>query len=211
MPDKLAVWFSFVSTNFIYRGSWGLGSVISVLLDRGADGVPIQALRIDDWPESGLPWIAFWLKELINWGTLDPVVAFLLARGDALDRQAAAEQAKAYYAVLPDDADANESLDPRKIRDWVESLRPEIAKQDRPPPPGLDAKLERPADDYLADRITVFPVGEDGGLTWIDPSGYIVARSAAPGGWQDAMRSEFQFDLAVATARVEGERYLAHR
>jgi len=210
-PDKLALWFSFVSTNFIYRGSWGLGSVISVLLDRGADGVPIQALRIDDWPESGLPWIAFWLKELINWGTLDPVVAFLLARGDAVDRQAAAEQAKAYYAALPEGADANESLDPRRIRDWVESLRPDIAKQDRPPPPGLDAKLERPADDYLADRITVFPFGEDGGLTWIDPSGYVVARSAAPGGWQDTMRSEFQFDLAVAEARVDGERYLSHR
>src|SRR6266566_7727529 len=27
--------------------------------------------------------IAFWLKELFTWGTLEPVAAFLLARGDA--------------------------------------------------------------------------------------------------------------------------------
>ena len=37
------------------------------------------------WPRSGLPWIGFRLKELVNWGTLDPVAAFLLARGNASD------------------------------------------------------------------------------------------------------------------------------
>ncbi|MEK9209637.1 S8 family serine peptidase [Sphingomonas sp. 2378] len=42
----------------------------------GDAGGPVDALTIDDWPRSGLPWIAFWLKELVNWGTLDPVAAF---------------------------------------------------------------------------------------------------------------------------------------
>jgi len=55
---------------------------------------PIRAVDMDDWPRSALPWIAFWLKELITWGTLDPVVAFLLARGNAANRSGAALAAR---------------------------------------------------------------------------------------------------------------------
>ena len=51
------------------------------------DQGPIRPLELDDWPRSGLPWIAFWIKEIITWGTLDPVAAYLLARGDAVDRE----------------------------------------------------------------------------------------------------------------------------
>ena len=58
----------------------GLGSIIGLLLDAGEGEQPIRALEIGDWPRSGLPWIAFWIKELITWGTLEPVAAFLLAR-----------------------------------------------------------------------------------------------------------------------------------
>jgi hypothetical protein len=75
-----------VATNFVYRGVWGLGSLIGVLLDGTPGQPPVKALDIADWPRSGLPWIAFWIKELITWGTLDPVAAFLLARGDSIDR-----------------------------------------------------------------------------------------------------------------------------
>lgn len=209
-PKELSDWYSFVAANFIYRGSWGLGSVISVLLDRGAEGQVIEPLKIDDWPASGLPWIAFWLKELITWGTLDPVVAFLLARGDAVDRDSAAAQAQAYYTALADDADPNDILDPRKIGDWVEGLRPEVAKGDRPPAPQFGVELERPSVDYLVDRITVFPLQKEAGLTWIDPAGHVVARSAAPDAWNEHMSAQFQFDLLVTAATVEGERYLSH-
>lgn len=157
-----------------------------------------------------MPWIAFWLKELITWGTLDPVVAFLLARGDAVDRDSAAAQAQAYYTALADDADPNDILDPRKIGDWVEGLRPEVAKGDRPPAPQFGVELERPSVDYLVDRITVFPLQKEAGLTWIDPAGHVVARSAAPDAWNEHMSAQFQFDLLVTAATVEGERYLSH-
>src|SRR6185295_8515426 len=88
-----------------------------VLLTQGDN--PVRALEMDDWPRSGLPWIAFWLKELLLWGTLEPVAAFLLARGDAIDRPSAEEAARAYYEQLPDDTIANEALDPRRIREWM--------------------------------------------------------------------------------------------
>ncbi len=76
--DKITSWYEFVANNFVYRGAWGLGSIIGLLLDAPVGEQPIRALEIGDWPRSGLPWIAFWVKELITWGTLDPVAAFML-------------------------------------------------------------------------------------------------------------------------------------
>ena len=84
-PNKITSWYDFVAKNFIYRSAWELGSVIGLLLEGTEGEEPIRALEIGDWPRSGLPWIAFWMKELITWGTLDPVAAFLLARGEAID------------------------------------------------------------------------------------------------------------------------------
>ena len=115
--NKITIWFDFVAKNFIYRGAWGLGSVIGLLMD-GAEGEePIRALEIDDWPRTGLPWIAFWMKELITWGTLDPVAAFLLARGDAIDRPLAEADARAYYQEVQENMQGNDVLDPRRIRE----------------------------------------------------------------------------------------------
>src|SRR4051812_24722835 len=65
-PKHITSWFHFVSQNFIYRSTWGLGGIIGLLLDSVADDPPVRALEISDWPRSGLPWIAFWLKELIT-------------------------------------------------------------------------------------------------------------------------------------------------
>ena len=207
----LSKWYKFVADNFIYRGSWGLGSVVGVLLDRGSDGQPIDALKIEDWPASGLPWIAFWLKELINWGTLDPVAAFLLARGDAIDRHRAEEDAKAYYEAQDDEADPNAILDPRLIRDWVERHRPAREKRERRTLPILTATLARPRSDYLAAQLSVFPIDEGEHLTWIDPAGYVVARSVRPAEWSEEMAAEFTFDLTIARREVKAEPYLPHR
>ncbi|WP_447761258.1 DEAD/DEAH box helicase [Sphingopyxis panaciterrae] len=209
-PKELAKWYKFVSDNFLYRGSWGLGSVVGLLLERGKDGEAIDALQIDDWPKSGLPWIAFWLKELIAWGTLDPVAAFLLARGDAVDRSAAEEDAKAYYDGLGDDVDANERINPRTIRDWVESLRPLPIGKEASVPSEVTADLARPAGVYSSDKLNVHPIEVDGSLQWIDPAGYFVASSALPDNWTATMARDFQFDLTVGTRSIAGDRYRPH-
>ncbi len=209
-PKELGPWFAFVSENFIYRGNWGLGSLIGVLLDRGDDAGPVSALIVDDWPRSGLPWIAFWLKELVNWGTLDPVAAFLLARGDARDRRQAEADAEGYYAQLEDDVDPNDMLDPRRIRDWVEEQRPPAPRRAPPSNIVLRARLERPARDYRARSLSVLPLVTDEGLSWIDPAGYTVARSRLPDAWND-QTSGYRFELSVDDLVVTGEPYLPHR
>ena len=209
-PKELGPWFAFVSDNFIYRGNWGLGSLIGVLMDRGDAASPVDALKIEDWPRSGLPWIVFWIKELINWGTLDPVAAFLLARGNARNRAQAEADALAFYAQLDADTAPNDKLDPRRIRDWVETRKPAAPRRRVPHEIALDVRLERPAGDYLARRISVLPLATADHLRWIDPAGYAVAHCNRPADWDD-QSSRFRFELSVDLRQVVGEPYLPHR
>jgi hypothetical protein len=86
-PREITSWYDLVAQNFVYRGTWGLDSIIGLLLDAIEGEQPIRAIEIGDWPQSSLPWIAFWIKELITWGTLERVAAFLLAREEAIELQ----------------------------------------------------------------------------------------------------------------------------
>lgn len=209
-PKELGPWFAFVSENFIYRGNWGLGSLVGVLMDRGDAAGPVDALTMDDWPRSGLPWIGFWLKELVNWGTLDPVAAFLLARGKARDRAQAEADAHEYYAQLDDDMAPNDKIDPRRIRDWVEARRPPATLRRASRKMVFDVRLARSARDYVVRRLSVLPLSTDDGLIWIDPAGYTVAHCERPADWND-QTSQFSFELSVDLRQVTGERYLPHR
>lgn len=209
-PNEVTNWYAFVANNFIYRGTWGLGSVIGLLLDTTDDGQPIRALEIADWPMSGLPWIGFWLKELISWGTLDPVAAFLLARGDAVDRPQAELDAKAYYEGRPAGEDANAILDPRTIRAWVDARQPVRAVRPGTATLAIEVECARPVEAYRQQRLVVLPLVEANAIVWLDPAGYEVARSIKPGDWPQEP-SGFHFELLVAVSVVIGEPYLPHR
>lgn len=208
-PNEVTNWYAFVANNFIYRGTWGLGSVIGLLLDTTDDGQPIRALEIADWPMSGLPWIGFWLKELISWGTLDPVAAFLLARGDAVDRPQAELDAKDYYEGRPAGEDANALLDPRTIRAWVEARQAPRAARLGTATIAIEVECVRSTEAYRQQRLVVLPLIEGGAIIWLDPAGYEVARSIKPGDWPQEP-SRFQFELLVAVSLVIGEPYLPH-
>ena len=208
-PNQITTWYDFVAQNFVYRGAWGLGSVIGVLLDGAGTQTPVRALEIADWPRSGLPWIAFWIKELITWGTLEPVAAFLLARGDAIDRPQAEQDAIGYYDSLPQDIEANDALDPRRIRDWVERQRPVRDEATATEDLAVAVQLERPARDYLASQLAVLPLETSNDLIWIDGAGYPVARSGKPEEWP-AEPSRFEFSLEILRQTITGRLYLPY-
>ena len=199
---ELSTWYKFVSGNFIYRGSWGLSSLIGVLLDKNGEGQPIDALKIEEWPKSGLPWIAFWLKELLNWGTLDPVVAFLLACGAASDRRQAEEKAEAYYATQGDNADPNDILDPRRIRSWFESPILDWNMDGLSIPMYFKPTLVRQEDGYEVKEMSVLPIKEDNRLAWIDPAGYLVAHSECPGDWSEKFATDHTYTLSVDKRQI---------
>ena len=208
-PREVTHWYAFAARNFLYRGAWGLGSVLSLLLDLGEDEEPVRAMEMDDWPRSGLPWAAFWLKEIIAWGTLEPVAAFLLARANAREREGAEREAYGYYQQLPAGLEPNEMLDPRRIRLWVN----ERAGGEAPVAgvPDLDAPVdlaERP-DAYADATLSVLQFEADGVISWITPAGYVVARSRRPREWPDSLE-DYEFTLDVQRAMVRGLPYLPH-
>jgi hypothetical protein len=210
LPKDIPKWYDFVAGNFIYRGAWGLGSVIGLLLDATDDGQPVHALSISDWPRCGLPWIAFWIKDLITWGTLDPVAAYLLARGNAIDRPHAEEDATAYYRALPQDIDANDVLDPRTVLDWASSrcTRPTVTDSVRSF--SVVVRLARAPGDYVVPVLAVWPLEDAGRIIWVDPAGYEVARSGKPESWPEEP-ADFDFRLDVANATIQMKPYLAYR
>ena len=59
-------------------------------------GGELRESSLADWPHTGLPWIVFWLKELLQWGTLDPVAAYLLNRQYEVTRFEANKAAEDY-------------------------------------------------------------------------------------------------------------------
>lgn len=209
-PKQVADWYKFTSQNFIYRGAWGLGSLLSLLLDAQDGGPPIAAIELDDWPRSGLPWIAFWLKELLTWGTLEPVAAYLLARGDATDRVQAERDALAYYEQLPNGLDDNERLDPRRVRTWLNERAGAEQRPQAQPALAFDVALRRDRNSYIRQELHVMHVNTNAGLSWIDPAGHEVATSARPREWPDAPE-RYQFVLDVPSSRVSGTVYQPHQ
>jgi hypothetical protein len=206
---QTTVWFDYVSKNFSYRSARGLGGLIAVVLN-GDGGEAISPLQIDDWPRAGLPWIAFWLKELFTWGTLEPVAAFLLARGDAKTRHEAERRALEYYDSRLPGTDANELLDPRAVREWTQTNRIGDGPVRRDADFEQQVALSRPANVYRNREMYVTPILTDNRWTWVDKAGHAVATSAIV----EDMRfrsAQCEFTLMVIESRVRGRLYLPHR
>jgi len=205
VPDdkEVAVWYEFVNKSLLYRFNWGLGSVVAITM---ADThSKVAATSIADWPLTGLPWVVFWLKELVTWGTLDPVVAHLLARGLAATRPAAAILAEQYY--LSPAGNGADALDPRQIRDWADSVphaSPSVERRGLRP---FDVELLR-ALPASQDTWRVLPLRRGSILQWVDYAGFPLAQSSAPATWDDGMFDNFDFVLDVKAKVVHGTRYL---
>lgn len=208
-PKQITVWFDYVSKNFAYRSAWGLGGLIAIVLNEDEDD-PIRPMEIDDWPRAGLPWIAFWLKELFTWGTLEPVAAFLLARGDAKTRPEAEQNAQAYYESRSAETDANALLDPRAIRDWAQRARVTEDVARRSVEFDQRVRLTQRRNTYRYQEMHVTPIEINGRWTWIDKAGYAVAEAGAVQEFQSRIE-QYEFVLNVMQSRVTGRPYLAYR
>jgi hypothetical protein len=175
-PNKLADWHRMIGTTFSYRCSWGLGSVLGFAFEQVSDG-HLQATSLDTWESTALPWIAFWLKELLAWGTLDPAAAFLLARGEALTRTEAERVAMSYY-----DSDfatsRSDPIDPRSIRDWVRVTFPQSARQSGEiSARAISARVTDISIAHSNTHYRVLPLFGHSGVRWVDVAGYVLAES----------------------------------
>ncbi len=120
-PKNVWKWHKFSSTTFGYYTNWVLGGMIALATEEANPG-QLSEWSLGDWPKTGLPWIVFWLKELMLWGALEPVASDLLARGVTATRAAAQRQAQSYYRQWAG-LSANDLLNPSAVRNWVDELR----------------------------------------------------------------------------------------
>ncbi|MDW9959471.1 DEAD/DEAH box helicase [Sinorhizobium medicae] len=200
-PRDLRAWQIFTSDNFEFRLGVAIGAVVARAWSEGTDD-PLDTPTIDTWKDTtGLPWFAFWAKELLRWGTLDPFVAFTLSLGIAKSRPEAEEIREQYLAWLDDELEdwsSEDQLDPSNLLAWSRTLRTRGAGPARNVP--IAADLE--GTDGRAGRYAVMPVRSQKRIRWLDASGFRLAVSAIPESFPTGFRQSNDYDLLIENGEV---------
>lgn len=205
--NKITKWQQYVAQNFQYRFGWGLGSVTSVIIDVNEGGMAANETE-KAWSRTGMPWIAFWIKELMIWGTLDPVAAYLLSAGKATTRDEAEQQASSYYANILNDLDPNASLEPSRIRAWVEGQQPVSESKTRVLAGPYEVELTKDFSTAPRTEWHVLPSEVDGKLIWRDYAGSELARNSYEQQLQESGSDEYDFVLNSSEQIVRCSRYI---
>lgn len=176
-PEALRTWQRFVADNLEFRLGVAVGASVAQLWSANAGD--LESPTLATWrATTGLPWIGFWFRELLRWGTLDPFVAFALAQGLAGTREDANALRPEFKAWMDANAvakDAEALIDPQNFRAWQLSREGAIQNADITVRnvlgqyTGVDGR--RPSYDVL-------PIVFRDVVEWIDPAGFAVARSA---------------------------------
>ena len=204
---QVSDWYNFVSQSFDYRFNWGLSSVLSLAIDETV-GSSLTPLSLEHWPATGLPWISFWVKELIVWGTLDPVAAFLLSRRTSWTRRAAETEASNYYSTVLA-SNPNDYLNPSSIRQWIGDRVPSVLTGSRRLLPSeFPVELLRDFSNSGRSQWRVVPVENENSLVWLDPAGFQLAKSQYSGSWSRDDSDNFDFTLHHEHKVVRAAPYL---
>ncbi len=195
-PQDLRAWQIFTSDNFEFRLGVAIGAVVARAWSQGTIE-PLATPTIGTWKATtGLPWFAFWAKELLRWGTLDPFVAFALSLGIAKSRPEAEAMRAQYIAWLDEELilwDGEDQIDPSNLLTWSRTLRVQQADALRHAP--IAATLA--GTDGRARRYAVIPVRSGDRIHWLDASGFRLAVSEAPENFPRVPRQSDDYDLVV--------------
>lgn len=209
--DALRAWQRFVSDNLEFRLGTVIGAVVAQSWSSGADD-DVEVPTLADWRETtGLPWFAFWARELLRWGTLDPLVAFCLAQGLAKTREQAANRRaefEAWLATELHDVNAESKIDPQLFLKWEDSLSNDFEDLFEELP---DAAILVGTDGRKR-RYPVIPVDTEGGVDWLDPAGFKLARTENEDANLYAHIQRDDFELLVGKRNVTVSRvFTAHQ
>jgi hypothetical protein len=198
---QVAQWHDFLSQQLRYRFAWGLGAVLAAAVEQS------PTVSEEAWQAAEVPWAAIWLKDILTWGTLDPVAAYLLARRVADTRNDAERLASAYY----DDAEAgSDPLDPSLVRAWASPMVRRVDSRSSSARHTFEVQPVREVQegDFLNRRWRVIPVRMDNGTAWCDPSGAILAESPNYEAVTDDLARAMDFFLTPAESLVTTAPYL---
>lgn len=174
-PDQLRAWQRFVTENLEFRLGVAVGAAVAQIW--GQNAAALATPTLETWrATTRLPWIGFWFRELLRWGTLDPLVAFTLAQGVAKTREDASALRPEFGAWLvaqgqPIDAEA--LIDPQNFLAWQRSRARDAAPADAV----LASIAQLTGVDGLRLSYDVRPLVRNGGIDWIDAAGFAIGRS----------------------------------
>src|SRR6185503_20638724 len=186
--SQVSDWYKYVEKNFMYKFTWGIGSMLALRLDTAE----ARESNFDNWSASGLPWSAYWIKDLVTWGLLDPVAVYLLMKGIADTRAEAITKAAVYWLEWREH-ESDEMFDPRKLADWVrmqsmQSLFDESFNQQQVPLASQEISypvtIEQAFVNASQRQWKVLPIQTDDTISWLDQAGYLLARGRKPEGWE---------------------------
>jgi len=205
-PSDISEWYDYVYRNFLYKFNWGLGSIISLAWDE-VHGLNVES-TLQDWPLLQLPWVVFWMKELITWGTLDPVAAYLLAKNTKTTRKDAEEAATEYYTTAYH-PDPDELLNASLIRNWVDSrFRSPLGVSPQRPPRNIPVTLLRDFGKVSIKTWKVIPAVIEDKIQWLDPAGFPLAMCDRPKLWESSYSRDYDFTLDASNKVVASTPYL---
>ena len=207
---QISDWHKFINSKFNYRFNWGLGSVLALAIDEAFGEMTFEASSLENWPRIGLPWIVFWMKELIVWGTLDPVAAYLLARIDGVTTRKQAEELSQVYYQSVSSMTANDQLSPIAIRNWAQQAFAQIEQQRIQLRPSKEIAVNLLRDFSQSSEPTwrVIPVEVGDEIHWLDPAGFPLASCPKPENWQEKYLDRFDFKLNSNLRLVTSTSYL---
>ena len=196
--SQVGVWHDFISTQFAYQFSWGLAAVIL--------GSTATEPAIQDEVTEDVPAAAMWTKDLVLWGTLNPVAAHVLSINLAQARPQAEALGDAYFRELDPD-DSRDPLDSQRIQEWTELLVVDA------PSPGQGAQAlfrvelqeEVPPD---LPRWPVVPLAAGEQLLWCDVAGFHLASSSRPDDWDASAISQLDYVLEASDGVVRARPYM---
>jgi hypothetical protein len=181
LADEVQSWLRMATSDFEYRLGTAIGTVLSSIWNR-VRGDALEVPNLEEWrAATGLPWSAIWIRELLAWGTLEPVVAYLMATNRAASRLEGQTRLPEYVAWLEARDGALISADiyhPQRLREWAEDFQPRRT-------PEAESPLAIPAGAVgeFPPRSPAFPVVSlvnDDRVSWLDPAGYVLAHSRHP-------------------------------
>lgn len=194
-PDQLRSWQRFVTENLEFRLGVAVGAAVAQVWSTNAVG--LETPTLETWrATTGLPWIGFWFRELLRWGTLDPFVAFAMAQGLARTREEAAALRPEFEAWLTAegfDHVPETLIDPQRFLVWQRSR----LQQEVPQEIVRSSVVQLTGDNGQRIAYDVRPIVRDGDTIWLDAAGYSVARSPYSAALLTAMPERHDYRITV--------------
>lgn len=206
--DNVSQWLKFIYHCFVYKVGWGLGSILGLVANELHQD-QIAEFNLEDWPQTNLPWIVFWIKELVHWGTLDPVASFLLSTNMEVTRPKAELFAQNYYQTYKEVYTPNDLLDPRIIKKWALEAKKRLEPNSEFAPPNeIKVELLRDFANVQQSEWRVIPAIQNNDIIWMDVAGYPLAKSNSPESWQSGFINRYDFILLPTKLLVQANLYV---